>query len=308
MAKNVENYGDYNDDYHDDYYSGDGEYDYMTDAEFYEYVMNQHVYTDDHNPTLYQIQQVVQYICTNLSFVIAFTFILVFISDLCRSKPKIKNSFFIIMFVKCVFIVCWCITDIIISYALLEKLTIVIIRIPSSVGHTFDSFSNVIFSVNRFTAIKFPIQYKRIWSIRNTVIVLIITIAIMFAVESSKEFIGITDPNSERLRADLGYALGIFAIVNAYFSMFITLLTICSNNASKKNDLIAKTERKLLYTSIYSTIVYTLCYTNEFLLVLIPDEPYHSLPWDFYNYLNMAVFIVIFGMLGGMVIVLFINR
>lgn len=317
------NYGEYNFTYSDldDYsysddvdwsqwYSEDGS-DIQYDPMYASFVYDDYYYSDIYYfmSWLYTFNLDLKLHMYSLSWVLLLSFVIVFISDHFKKQHKLRQSFFVITFIHCI-------TNI---YFLLYRLYLhqnffdvpPIFGYLRDIAYVFDGYATFIIGLNRFTAILFPIRYRSIWSIRNSLIIVFVIFLICTAESLLYSHIDEYDdelgPISNFLSYFFPYKNFTLAVICLILNVFSVPKSCCSKSSQPR--LKAMAERRLLYISLYYAILH--CYLDIYgtiKTVYFTVYAMVSFGMNFNTITEFITTIVEFLYFGGVIIVLFITR
>ena len=249
----------------------------------------------------YLAAQVANYLIY-INVVLLGSFCIVIAYDWTRKDPFTKTSFFIISFVNISSNFIWMSIQLIVPYILINWVAYVL-YIITRIAFTFDGWILPVLSFNRFTALIHPVSHNRIWSNKNTVVIISIMLLIIVPL-CSFLYIYITDDWSITI---LGAILALLNLIASIIGLTISIICLLKKNPSLQKNK-AKIERKLLLTSLSVTACH--CIADAYGQIDRLSQLNINIRIDF---IKNAIFYLIFlffsfGLFGGMVILLFINR
>lgn len=241
-----------------------------------------------------------------LNSILLGSFILIFIHDFTKKNPQLQSSFFIITFVNIYVNFIWRNIYVFLSNDYSDLSYANILEFYTILSIIFDGWVLSFLSFNRFTAMVFPTKYMRIWSNRNTIVILFSVILLAGAYSAVVNFASLNDEETDILNI-LMYCMNLgSSIIGLILSI---LCIILKSSKIEKKEL--KAEKKLL---IISFILVFLHFIVDIYSISVDylSEMYPSLRFDLGEIAD-SIFVfffrtAIFGLMGGVVILLLIIR
>ena len=229
-------------------------------------------------------------------------FCIVISYDWTRKTPLSNTSFFIISFANSTLNLAWVIIQLIykdISITWVKT----ILYIIWDIAFMFDGWILPVLSFNRFTALIYPISYNTTWSNRNTVT--IISVILLFIIFCSS-FLHIFVTNS-REKTLFYFIMGMLNLIASTIGLIFSIICLLKKNPALQKSK-AHIERKLLLTSLSVTVCH--CIVDMYSIIDMLSELNENIKIEFFQnpICDLLMVIFSFGLFGGMVILLFINR
>ena len=248
--------------------------------------------------TAYRVDGIINYI----NFFLLGSFVIVVGYDLMLKNSSTRRSFFIISFVNILLNFIWS------TLNMLEveddSWMASVIFIIVGTAYIFDGWILFILALNRFSALVYPVIYRKMWSNRNTII--IITLVFLGAMTFKIIFKYVPT-----IRLTFEVESIIIASVNVLSSIcgfILSIVCILKSNGSTHESK-HKADRKLALTSLCLAIFHILCDTTQIIFNGFGPARY-ALTFGYIAYsVHYFVYILAsFVPIGGIMILLCITR
>lgn len=254
------------------------------------------------------INEIIFNITNYLNVILLVIFIIIYMYDvLVRSNSKLKSSFFIISFVNIVLNLYWRGFFLLTSIIVVNNKALILFDIGGKVGFIFEGIVILLLSINRYVAIKYPFRYKCVCSNKTTIIVLAMILVILFIYSTLKQLLRSSIISLEVILI-LDTAEQFFNVISSLISLYLTLSIINFKKNNNQNSIVIKQEKKLLFMALYLTVLHVFIDTKEIIYRFLPEDIYNSFGNIFWFIHDLITILAVFGLFGGMIIVLFINR
>ncbi|KAE9555547.1 hypothetical protein FO519_001218 [Halicephalobus sp. NKZ332] len=238
-----------------------------------------------------------------LNIALLASFFIVVSYDLKRKSTSTRTSFFIISFSNVTFNLVWTITQILGFYIFVPWISM-IFDIIWIAAFMFDGWILVVLAVNRFTALVYPVSYRRVWSNENTIIV----VSAVFVTVSLISLLLHFYPMDEKSRVLFNAVISLLNLASSLIGLILSIICVLKADPSIQKAKL-KAERRLLLTSFILAACHVVADIDSAFRYI---STYNKNIVFTFGYFGDAIFHLTisfsaFWLIGGMVILLFIN-